>query len=180
MARNLATTHTLTVSGHSCDGQNIKTMTTKLILTFLIIVLLSNCSTTTKKPYNSKFSIQYDIGKLTDINLDTTMFTVLVDSVHNTEGAFDLDYIWYVNIRFDDNYFENLEQIIRTSESYNCVTHEFDKNWSSVDTSKVKGVWHTDSTLFKFVQKPKQFNPEPIYLSIDTSTKTLDLMLIHL
>ncbi|MBA4239591.1 MAG: hypothetical protein C0448_02605 [Sphingobacteriaceae bacterium] len=161
-------------------GQDIETMTSKLILTFLIIVALTACSTKTKKPYNSKLCIQYDIGKLTGINLDTTKFTVLVDSIHNTEGAFDLDYTWYVNIRFDNNYFENIKQVIKTSVNYNSVTHEYDKNWTSVDTAKIKGVWHSDSTLFKFVQKPRQFNPEPIYLSVDTLTKTLDLELIHL
>jgi hypothetical protein len=162
------------------QGQTITTMASKLIQTLLIIFILTGCSTMTKKPYNSKLAIQSDIANLTDIHLDTTKFIVLVDSINNTEGAFDLDYTWYVNIRFDNDYFENIKTIIRSSAKFDSVTHDFDKNWNSVDTAKIKGVWHLDSTLFKFVQKPRQFNPEPIYLSVDTSTKTLDLQLIHL
>ena len=143
-------------------------------------MVLIGCSTNTKESYNSKASIKYDISNLTGINLDTTKFSVLIDSIHNTEGAFDLDYTWFVNIQFNDKYFEELKEIIRESAYYNIVTHDFDKNWTSIDTSKIKGVWHSDSTLFRFVQKLNYSNPEPIYLSIDTVTKTLDLQLIHL
>jgi hypothetical protein len=160
--------------------QNKKTMTPKLILTSFMIIASTACSTKTKKSYNSKHAIQHAIGNLTNITLDTAKFTVLVDSIHNTEGAFDNDYTWYVKIRFHGDFFENLKGTIWSSANFNSVTNQYDKNWGSIDTSKIKGVWHSDSLYFRFFQKPIKNNPEPIYLSVDTLTKTLELQLIHL
>ena len=159
---------------------NPKRLTSKLILTSLSLVALTACSTKTKIPYNSKLAIQQDIHVLTSIELDTAKFMVLLDSIHHTEGALDLDYTWYVNIRFENDYFEDLKRTIRTSADFNALTEQFDPNWSSIDTSNIKGVWYEHATLLKFAQKPREFNPEPIDLSVDTLTKTLDLRLIHL
>ena len=114
------------------------------------------------------------------ILLALTQFTVVLDSIHNTERTLDLDYAWYLKVRFNNNYFESLKKDIRTSPNYNLVKNGFDKNWNSVDTSKIKGIWYSDTTLLKFVQNPSEFNPEPIYLSVDTLTRILDFQLTHL
>ncbi|MBS1636906.1 MAG: hypothetical protein JST26_13395 [Bacteroidetes bacterium] len=134
----------------------------------------------TKDAYNSKLTIQQSIAKLTGLNPDTAKFEVLADSIHYTEGAFDLDYTWHVHIRFQDQYFDKIKRDIRNTPVFDSVTNDYDKNWSLVDTSKVKGLWHSDSASFMFTQKPKKFNPERIYLWVDTPTKTLTLQLVHI
>ena len=154
-------------------------MTSKVLMIFFIVFLIA-CSSKNEEPYNSKLSIQDEILSKTDIKLDTTKFVVLMDSVENTEGAFDSDYTWLVKIKFDNNYFEYLKKTIRSSTRYNTVQSEFDENWKGVDTSKIKGIWYLESRLFKFVEKHKRFNSEPTQIKIDTVTKKLDLVLSHL
>ncbi|MCL9806594.1 hypothetical protein NAT51_13745 [Flavobacterium amniphilum] len=150
--------------------------TPKLIVTLLGLIALTSCS----KPHNSKQAIHSELKHLVNLELDTSKFVVLTDSVHNTEGAFDLDYTWYANIRFDKDYFENVKKTIRSSANFNTITNEYDKKWFSIDTSKIKGVWHSDSVFLEYIQKPKGFKSESIYLSIDTTSRELNLRLIHL
>lgn len=146
----------------------------------LFIILLSACTNNYNNKYNSKLTIRNNIYYLTNITLDTSEFTTLRDSIQNTEAAFDLDYTWYVKIKFDSTYFVNLKNIVTKSENYYLINNEFDLKWNSIDTTKIKGIWYCDSTFFRFIQKPREFNPEPISLTIDTLTRILDLELIHL
>jgi len=154
-------------------------MTSKVLMIFFIIFLIA-CSSKNEEPYNSKLSIQNEILSKTDIKLDTTKFTVILDSVENTEGAFDSDYTWLVKIKFENNYFENLKKVIKSSTRYNTIQSEFDENWKGVDTSKIKGIWYLESRLYKYVEKPKDYNSEPTQIRIDTLTRKLDLILSHL
>jgi hypothetical protein len=155
-------------------------MTMKLIIISWITVLLTACLTKTRSSYNSKLTIRHRIGYLTGIDLDTAKFTVLTDSINNTDGAFDLDYAWYINILFDKVYFESLKKTISSSPNLAPGKNEFEINWSAIDTQRIRGIWYSDSAFFRFVQKPKKFNPEPIYLWVDTLARTLNLELIHL
>ena len=151
--------------------------TPKLIVTLLLFfIALSACS----KPYNPKLAIRTELERLVDLKIDSAKFVVLTDSVKNTEGAFDLDYTWYANIRFDKDYFESVKKNIRSSQNFNLITNEYDKKWFSIDTSKIKGVWHADSVFLEYIQKPKGFKPEILYLSVDTLSRELNLELIHL
>jgi hypothetical protein len=147
---------------------------------FLLIILLDSCNTNTKSDYNSKRSIQNNFADFTNFELDTTNFDVLVDSIHNTEGAFDLDYTWFVKIKLSDGYFNTFKSKIQSSQNYLPSTNRFEIDWYSIDTSTIKGVWYSDSTRIEFVQKPQEYNSEPLYVSIDTLTKIIELILIHL
>lgn len=129
--------------------------------------------------YNSKLEIQNCIIQKTDIKLDTNKFTIILDSIHNTAGAFDLDYSWFVKLKFENSYFEKLKETIRSTPNYCVIEHEYSKSWDNIDTSKVKGVWTIDSVYIKYYRK-RGDNAEPIILSIDTVTKVLDFELIHL
>lgn len=154
-------------------------MQIKTLIYFLLIVILTSCVTRTEKPYNPKLAIQNRVNEKTNITLDTNNFIILLDSIYNTEGAFDSDYSWFVKLKFDNNYFDKLKEIIRTTPNYCAIEHQYGESWNNIDTSKIKGIWIVDSVYFKYYQKPKTYS-EPIILSIDTVTKTFDLELIHL
>lgn len=151
-----------------------------LFLLFSIIFLLTACIPSSKRPYNSKAAIRYDINSLTSINLDTSKFEVLMDSIHHTEGAFDSDYTWYVKIKFSNEYFDTIKNRIRYSRYFGKARYYGGINWKKVDTTNLKGVWFIDSNKFEFIQRSDYLNPEPIYLNVDTVNKMLDLTLIHL
>jgi hypothetical protein len=155
-------------------------MKTNIIVFFALTIFLLGCMPTSKKTYNSKLTIRYDLKKLTGLELDTAQFYVLKDSIHHTEGAFDSDYTWYVKIKFTDSYFSPLKDKIRYSPYFDLARYEYDDNWKKIDTTKITGVWCIDSAEYRFVQKPLNFNPEPIYLSVDTINRILDLKLMHL
>ncbi|QQR99201.1 MAG: hypothetical protein IPK18_06765 [Sphingobacteriales bacterium] len=150
-----------------------------LVFSTILIFILQACSNQSKDEYNSKHRINYSIYFFTDIRLDTTKFEVITDSIHNTEGAFDVDYSWFVKLKFDSIYFENLKNEIRASNNFNTNKSEFDDNWKLID-SNILGIWLIDTTNIRFVQKPVKYNPESKWLSIDTVTKVLELELIHL
>jgi hypothetical protein len=155
-------------------------MNLKITLVFFFILGIIACSKKTDKPYNSKLSIRDEIKTITNITIDTTQFSVLVDSIHNTEEAIDDDYTWFVTIQFDKDYFKQVKKNILSSNHYNAVTHENDPNWSSINTTTTKGVWYSETKFFKYVQKPKESNFQPVYISVDTLTKKLELLLIQL
>ncbi len=152
-------------------------MNSKLLLIFIFLLGVLSCSTNIKE-YNSKLAIRNDIKELTAIELDTSKFTVLLDSIHNTEGAFDSDYTLFVRVKFDQNYFDSLKQTICSTSYFNVVN--LNEDWKVVDTSKIKGVWFIDSASYRYLQKPMESNPEPIYLYIDTVSRDLNLELYHL
>lgn len=151
-------------------------ITLKLIVNLLGFMALTTCS----KPHNSKQTIQTELKNLVGLELDTAKFVVLTDSIHKKEEIFDLDYTWYTTILFDKDYFENVKKNIRSSANFNTITNEYDKKWFSIDRSKIKGVWHSDSEFLEYIQKPKGFKSESIFLSIDTISRELNLRLIHL
>lgn len=154
-------------------------MQIKTLIFFLLIVVLTSCSTRTEKPYNPKLVIQNRVNEKTNIKLDTNNFIILLDSIHNTEGAFDLDYSWFVKLKIDNRYFDKLKENIRSTPNYCAIENQYSESWNNIDTSKVKGIWTVDSVSLKYYQKPGYY-AEPIILSIDTVTKTFDLELIHL
>lgn len=158
----------------------IKTKNLKPLFAFSIFFILLSCDNARDIPYNSKLSIQYDIEKLTDIRLDTTQFEVLLDSIHHTEGAFDLDYTLYVKIKLSDECFATLKDSITSSSNFNKIQYEWDKNWIKIDTANIKGVWNFNNNNYQFIQKPLDFNPEPYTLSIESNTKIMSIELIHL
>lgn len=150
-------------------------------LIFSAVFLLDACLPSSEKPYNSKATIRYDINNITGLKLDTSKFVVLMDSIHHTEGAFDSDYTWYVKIKFGNEYFDSLKCNIRNTSYYNAVKGYGSNGWKGVDTSKVKGVWYArDTAKIEFIKKPNYFDPEPIYLNVDTVNKILNLTLMHL
>ena len=151
----------------------------KTLIYFSIITTLTSCSNCIEQPYNPKLAIQNRINEKTHIKLDTSSFIIILDSIHNTEGAFDLDYSWFVKLKFDDSYFDNLKENIRATPNYCAIEHQNSESWNNIDTSKVKGIWTVDSVSLKYYQKPGTYS-ETIILSIDTVTKTFDLELIHL
>lgn len=155
-------------------------MKSKLIVLIIITCVLKSCTTRPKNTYNSKNCIKHEVDELTNLQLDTTQFIVLVDTIIYNENAFDLDYTWLVKVRFNDNYFNDIKSLITSSKNYNLIESEFDPNWICVDTTSLKGVWFQKTKSLVFIRKPNKFNTEPINLSIDGVTKTLDLKLIHL
>lgn len=155
-------------------------MKTNIIVFFTLTILLASCLPSSKKSYNSKITIRYDLKNLTGLELDTAQFKVLTDSIHHTDGAFDSDYTWYVKIKFAENYFSPLKDKIRYSPYFDLARYEYDGNWKKIDTAQITGIWCIDSAEFRFVQKPINFNPEPIYLTVDTINRILDLTLMHL
>ena len=155
-------------------------MNSKIVMAFFFILALIACSNKNEENYNSKLAIQNEIKTLTNIALDTSKFIVLVDSVHDTEEAIDDDYSWFINIQFDKDYFHHLKKTIHSSANYNTIQYEYDEKWKDIDTTKGKGVWYSDSNKLDFIQNPKEFNSEPIILSVDTLTQKLNLLIIHL
>jgi hypothetical protein len=155
------------------------------LLAFLAVIFTSCLHQTDKEAYNPKLSIQYLIQDKTNLLLDTNSFTINLDSVKNTEGAFDLDYTWFIKTQFDNNSFEKLKQNIRSTIGFcavNWYEDRYNEKWAKVDTSKIKGVWTIDSVYFKFVEKPTSdgFRREILRLSFDSVTRKADIELVHL
>lgn len=148
----------------------------KIFISILTIILFS-C---TKKNYNPKYTIQNSIHEKSDLELDTSQFSILLDSVHNTETAFDLDYQWYVKLKIENNYFENVKRKIKATSYFNLISHQYDSKVYSVNTTKVKGIWYTDSTRFVFRENSMKSNTEYIQMFLDTSTHILEFELVHL
>jgi hypothetical protein len=151
-----------------------------IFLIFLLSIILSSCFRD-NEPYNSKTEINKFLLAKTDLNIDTANFTVLLDSIHNTEGALDTDFDWNVKIKFQDPYSEQLKHRIESTPYYDFLKHLYNnKEWKNVDASKIKGIWVRDSSTLRFIEKPADFSPEPIYITIDTLTGICDITLIHL
>jgi hypothetical protein len=146
------------------------------ILSFCVLLGSVSC----KKKHDSKRAIRNHVYELTNIELDTMKFSVVKDSINNTEGAFDLDYSWHVKIKIDNLYLNNLKKEIVSSKNFNLISFEYDDKWSSIDTAEIKGVWYRDSIYFKFVQKPRKFKHEDTHIKIDSLTGILDFQLIHI
>jgi hypothetical protein len=158
----------------------------KKIIFFLpifIFVLPSCLQQRDKKTYNAKLSFQYLILEKTNLQLDTNSFTINLDSVKHTEGAFDSDYCWFIKSQFDKISFEKIKQNIRTTIGFCTVgAYEqfYNEKWAKIDTSKIKGVWTIDSVFIKFIEKPIAFRGEILQFSLDTLTQQANVELIHL
>jgi hypothetical protein len=156
------------------------------ILSLLLILILSfTISCHKEKKYNSKLAFRDLIIEKTGFPIDTRSFSISLDSVDHTEGAFDSDYTWNIKTQFNDTQFEKLKQNIRATKYFKFlqISEANDKEmWAKIDTAKVKGVWITDSIFYKFVEKPTRdgFRAEEFYFSIDTVTKQSRVVLIHL
>jgi hypothetical protein len=155
-------------------------MYSKIVVVLIFATLLTACRSKPKETYNSKLAITNEIKEKTTISLDTAKFRVLIDSIHNTEEAFDSDYDWSVTIQFDANYIKQIKKDIQSSTYFNLVTYEYDDKWNTIDTAQVLGIWHEKANELEFIQKPKKYNPEPIQLTLDTVTRKLNLYIIHL
>ena len=157
----------------------------KIITTYWLIIFglnfihLTSCFTKVEKTYNSKLAIQNFLIEKTNLNIDTSNFNVIIDSIHNTEGAFDLDYNWFVEINFNSNYFQTLKKSIRSTDNFCLIKHQYSESWSKIDTSIIKGIWTEDSVNLLYFQKPGNYS-EPFILSVDTTTKIFKIRLTHL
>lgn len=155
-------------------------MNSKIVIALIFVPLLTACFSKSKESYNSKLAITNEIKERTSISLDTTKFEVLIDSIHNTEEAFDSDYNWSATILLDANYINEIKKEIQGSKYFNWVTYEFDDNWNKIDTTQVHGIWHEKAHELEFIQKPKKYNPEPIQVILEPSSHKLYLHVIHL
>jgi hypothetical protein len=123
---------------------------TIFILVLSLLTLPSCNQQVDKKNYNTKLSFQYLILEKTNLQLDTSWFTISLDSNHHTDGAFDSDYSWFVKSQFNNACFEKLKRSIRTITGFCAVdVHEefYNANWAKIDTSKIKDIWTMDSVF---------------------------------
>lgn len=152
-------------------------------LAFFAFILIACFQQKNKEPYNAKLSFQCLISEKTNLQLDTNSFTIYLDSIKHTEGAFDSDYSWLIMAEFDAASFEELKQSIRETPGF-CMVGAYEqfynKNWAKIDTSAIKGAWAIDSVYVKFVEKPVGFRGEYLRFSLDTLTRIADVELTHL
>ena len=110
-------------------------------------------------------------------------FQVLQDSVIHTEGAFDLDYTFHLNLKYQDSIENNIVEQIKKSTYFDTLqTMNYgDSTWNITLSKTEKGIWTTEENGFRFLHSNNEANTkEPFNLKVDTSSNNIDLIIIHL
>jgi len=148
---------------------------------FILLVLFFSCKKTesikSQKPEISKLIEDKTNLKLLDD------FTVIVDSIVHTEGAFDTDYSYYLIIEYNPLIEKNIVEQITSSVLFDTIqsSNYADPIWEVIHSKTEKGIWASTENGFNFFHSDTNPNKaEPFYLTLDTLTNRIELDLTHL
>ena len=122
------------------------------------------------------------IKEKSDLSLNEN-FTVLLDSVEFTPGAFDDDHSYYLIIEYKQSAEKEIVQKITTSVLFDTINsaNYADPTWDLINSKTEKGIWTRTKAGFEFLHCDNGRNkPEPFYLSVDTLSNRIELNLTHL
>ncbi len=135
-----------------------------------------------KSNESTKTNIVELIKTKTDLELSEN-FEIIKDTVEHTEEAFDSDYSYELTIEYKESDSKNIKEQILNSKFFDTInsTNYADPIWEIIDSKTNKGIWTYDKNGFEFLHCDNKKNrPEPFYLTVDTITKRIELILIHL
>ena len=110
-------------------------------------------------------------------------FEIIRDSVEYIEGAFDSDYSYQLIIEYRKTESKNIVKQIINSTLFDTInsTNYADPIWKIIDSKTDKGIWSSNEKGFEFLRCDNEKNiSEPFYLTVDTTTKRIELNLTHL
>ena len=153
----------------------------KTLKYLILIIALNSCSNSNKREW-TKTDMASLLSEKSDLQISKN-FNVIKDSIKNTEGAFDLDYTYYLKIEYDKLEEENIIEQIINSAFFDTIQfmNYAEPIWKEVQLKGKKGIWTKEEKGFRYLYLNNGVNSrEPFYLNIDTTTNRIDLTLIHL
>lgn len=150
----------------------------------LLTLLVYSCS---RSATDARQDFITTCNEKTGIDFSDYNFEIILDSIDQTEGTLESDYIWYFKARLPQSALDSLKTELRSTEYFGEVPW-FDsysaESWNDIDTSNHLGVWTIDSTLFWFVERHDKHGmhhpAETMHLKIDTVTRLVEMELIHI
>jgi hypothetical protein len=150
------------------------------ILVVLSLVLIS-CKKSKSEEW-TKADMIHLIHEKTDLKLPKN-FKVLLDSVRQTEGAFDSDYSYALTIEYNQLQEKEIVKQITNSLLFDTIktSNYADPIWDEINSKTEKGIWASGKNGFEFFHCDNEKNrTEPFYLTVDTLTNIIELNLSHL
>ncbi|MGZ9675670.1 hypothetical protein [Flavobacterium sp. GNP001] len=159
-------------------------MRRNLFINNLFIVLLMvfiSCNKSKSEEW-TKSDMAHLIQEKTDLKLPIN-FKVILDSVKNTEDAFDSDYFYALTIEYKKSNEKEIIKQITNSILYDTIkTKNYaDPIWAVINSKTEKGIWANEKKGFEFLHCNNDKNrDEPFYLTVDTLTNRIELNLTYL